>query len=75
MTERRRREDERGGEGAGGGEGGLSFLLLINYFRDKRWPAVEKKGESIRERGIETQVFSLALTLSLCPREMPRTNF
>jgi len=24
---------------------GMSFLLLINYFRDKRWPAVEKKRE------------------------------
>lgn len=57
-TERRRGEDERGE--------GVSFLLLINYFRDKRWPAVEKRGET-RERGIETQVFSLALTLSLCP--------
>lgn len=32
--ERRRREEARGGDG---------FLLLINYFRDKRWPAVEKR--------------------------------
>lgn len=53
--ERRRRERE-----------GLSFLLLINYFRDKRWPAVEKR----ENEGpcVEAQLFSLALTLS---RAMP----
>jgi len=38
------RERERGGEEARRG----GFLLLINYFRDKRWPAVEKR-ESERD--------------------------
>lgn len=63
--ERRREEEKTGGEG-------VSFLLLINYFHDKRWP-VEKRGGRGRARCRKTQVFSLALTL--CSREAPRTNF
>lgn len=64
-----------GEEKTGGREGGrVSFLLLINYFRDKRWP-VEKKGANEGGRGIEERrYFSWHWHYRSYPRETPRTN-